>query len=415
MSSTKSLNSSSVKDMKFLAIIPARGGSKRIEHKNIKDFCGAPVIAYSIRAALRAGCFSRVLVSTDDAEIARVAVELGAEVPFMRSDKTSDDFATTADVINEVLDCLEVKGETYDAIACIYATAPFITPERLRDAVAMIERSEAQSVFTCVEYSYPIQRSLAIGEDGRISMRYPEYAGSRSQDLPKTYHDAGQFYVSTVRSFRDCGSLWGPDTRPIVLPELEVQDLDTITDWKLAEMKFRLLGRVPVEQGAPIFPSEIRLGDYLCESYTVMNDRTSLAMLSGRNNPEVRSRMVDTNPISEENHRAFVQSLRTRTDKAYYAVSLNGGEIVGSFNMEWVSPGRMERGIWIDPSQWGKGHAAGLLSRVYDYFHRVMGVDVIETKIRYDNEASQCLERKLGAVALRRDGAYIYYETKLAD
>jgi len=401
--------------MKFLAIIPARGGSKRIEHKNIKDFCGSPVIAYSIRAALDSGCFSRVLVSTDDQEIARVAVELGAEVPFMRSDKTSDDFATTADVINEVLDCLKERGETYDAIACIYATAPFITVGRLRDAVAMIGRGEAQSVFTCVEYSYPVQRSLAIGDDGRISMRYPEYACARSQDLPKTYHDAGQFYVSTVRSFRDCGSLWGTDTRPIVLPELEVQDLDTITDWKLAEMKFRLLGRVSAGQDASAFPAEIRLGDYLCESYTVMNDQTSSAMLKGRNHPDVRCRMVNTNPISEEDHRVFVESLCSRTDKAYYAVTVNGGEIVGSFNMEWVAPGRMERGIWIDPSQWGKNHAAGLLTRVYDYFHSSMGVDVIDTIVRVDNMASRRLEQKLGAVEVRRDKEYIYYETPLAD
>ena len=210
-----------------------------------------------------------------------------------------------------------------------------------------------------MEYSYPVQRSLAIAEDGRIAMKYPEYARARSQDLPKTYHDAGQFYVSTVKSFRECGSLWGADTRPIVLPELEVQDLDTVTDWKLAEMKFRLLGHAdagrdnmpdngvaaqqPADTGA--FPTEIRLGKYLCVSYAVMDSGTSAAMLRGRNHPEVRKNMVNPSPISGEDHGAFVGSLRARSDKAYYAVFTEGGDVVGSFNMERVAPGRMERGI----------------------------------------------------------------------
>lgn len=431
--------------MKILAIIPARGGSKRIKRKNVKDFCGEPIIAYSIRAALQAGCFSRVMVSTDDPEIASVAKKLGADVPFMRSAATSDDYATTADVISEVLDRLEVNGHIYDAVACIYATAPFITAERLRDAAEMLERGDAQAAFTCVEYSYPIQRSLAIGEDGRIGMKYPEYATARSQDLPKSYHDAGQFYLSTVKSFRECGSLWGPDTRPVVLSELEVQDLDTMTDWKLAEMKFKLLGhtvpkkkrgrksKAELESRAPepkaqaivfarkpvtkteTFPETMKLGRYTCESYAVMDHVTSDLMLRGRNHPDIRKRMVNEGVVSREEHEAFVGSLRSRQDKAYYAVTANMGDIIGSFNMERIGPGRMERGIWIDPSQWGKNHALKILARAYDYFHRAMDVDVIETKVRVDNEASHRLEQKLGAVEVRRDEEYVYYETRLAD
>lgn len=232
--------------MKTLAIIPARGGSKRIERKNVRPFAGVPVIAYSIRAALDSACFDEVMVSTDDEEIAATARKYGATVPFMRSAATADDFATTADVIREVLDRYEKEGRRFDAIACIYATAPFVTADRLRQGFGIIERGEARAAFSCVEYSYPIQRSLVIAPDGRIGMKFPEYADTRSQDLSKSYHDAGQFYFTTVSAFRECGSLWGPDTRPIILPETEVQDLDTPQDWIIAEMKYAVLsGKTP--------------------------------------------------------------------------------------------------------------------------------------------------------------------------
>lgn len=227
--------------MKSIAIIPARGGSKRIPRKNIKDFLGMPIIAYSIKAALESGVFDEVMVSTDDEEIAEVAREYGANVPFLRSPETSNDFATTADVINEVLDTYSKAGKEFEVVACIYATAPFVTPERLVEAGETLKSGKFDSAFTCVEYSYPIQRSLVIGKDGKISMKWPDYKNSRSQDLEKTYHDAGQFYFATVDAFKRANSFWGENTAPIVLSELEVQDLDTPTDWALAEMKYKLL------------------------------------------------------------------------------------------------------------------------------------------------------------------------------
>lgn len=227
--------------MKTIAIIPARGGSKRIPRKNIKDFLGMPIIAYSIKAALESGMFDEVMVSTDDEEIAEVAKEYGASVPFLRSAETSNDFATTADVINEVLDKYEGVGRKFDAVACIYATAPFVTPDRLKDAVGLIESKDFDSAFSCVEFSYPVLRSLTINTEGRIGMKWPEYKNSRSQDLEKFYHDAGQFYISTIEAFKNSNSFWGENTAPVILSELEVQDLDTPTDWVLAEMKYRLL------------------------------------------------------------------------------------------------------------------------------------------------------------------------------
>lgn len=226
--------------MRHLAVIPARGGSKRIPRKNIRPFLGKPVIAYSVEAALACGKYDLVMVSTDDAEIADVARSFGAEVPFMRSERTSDDFATTADVLEEVLGRLEQQGESFDTISCIYSTAPFLTPETIADAFEMMEASGFDSVFTAVQYSYPIQRSLKISGQGRIAMNWPEYRNSRSQDLEPAYHDAGQFYLARVPFFLREKTLWGDNTGGLVLPETCVQDLDTETDWAIAEMKYAL-------------------------------------------------------------------------------------------------------------------------------------------------------------------------------
>ena len=225
--------------MDILAIIPARGGSKRIPRKNIKPFMDKPIIAYSIEAALKSGIFTEVMVSTDDEEIASIARSYGASVPFMRSKDTSNDYASTADVILEVLDSYRQIGKVFDSVCCLYSTAPFVTPERLSEANSMIV-GDIDSVFTVVAYSYPVQRGLHIVE-GKMSMLYPEYIKSRSQDLETIYHDAGQFYIVTVEKFVEEKSLWGKNTAGLILSELEVQDLDTETDWKLAEMKYKLI------------------------------------------------------------------------------------------------------------------------------------------------------------------------------
>lgn len=225
--------------MKNIAIIPARGGSKRIPRKNIRPFMGKPIIAYSIEAALQSGLFDEVMVSTDDEEIAAIAKTYDAKVPFMRSAETSNDYAGTDDVILEVLDMYKERGKEFETFCCIYSTAPFVTSDRLVEAYGKLN-SSIDSVFTCVAYSYPIQRSFRIIDD-RICMVYPEYFDARSQDLEIIYHDAGQFYIATVNSYIRERKLWGANTVGLILSELEVQDLDTLTDWQLAEMKYRLL------------------------------------------------------------------------------------------------------------------------------------------------------------------------------
>jgi pseudaminic acid cytidylyltransferase len=222
-----------------LCIIPARGGSKRIPRKNIRPFLGSPIIAYSIRAAQESGLFDEVMVSTDDAEIAQIAQLYGASVPFPRSAETASDHATTAAVLTEVLQTYAAAGRTYERACCLYPTAPFVTPDRLREAFGMLDTGGFDSVFPVVRYSFPVQRSV-IFRDEKLAWLYPEFAQTRSQDLQPVYHDAGQFYVFNVPCFLDSGTLLSGNTSGLEVPELEVQDIDTLTDWQLAEMKIRM-------------------------------------------------------------------------------------------------------------------------------------------------------------------------------
>jgi N-acylneuraminate cytidylyltransferase len=226
--------------MRALAMITARGGSKRIPRKNIKDFNGKPIIAYSIEAARASKAFEEVMVSTDDEEIAEIARAYGALVPFMRSSKTSNDYATTVDVIEEVIREYQVRGHEFDVAACIYPTAPFVTGDRLREAVWKLAASDADSLIPVVRFSYPPQRAMEI-RDGSLVFRQPEYLSARSQDLVPHYHDAGQFYVFKVKSFRDNRGIMVGNILPMELSELEVQDIDSEVDWKLAELKYSLL------------------------------------------------------------------------------------------------------------------------------------------------------------------------------
>lgn len=226
--------------MNQLAVITARGGSKRIPRKNIKDFCGKPIMAYSIEAALKSGAFDTVMVSTDDREIAKIAEKYGATVPFFRSEKTSNDFAVTSQVLAEVLEEYESRGQCFDRVCCIYPTAPFITAERLRTAMELLEEKQADSVLPVVRFSFPPQRGVVL-EDGFLKFKWPEHRNARSQDLEPFYHDVGQFYCVNAESFRKQRVLVMERTVPLILSELEIQDIDTEEDWKLAELKYQML------------------------------------------------------------------------------------------------------------------------------------------------------------------------------
>jgi pseudaminic acid cytidylyltransferase len=227
--------------MNRLCIIPARGGSKRIPRKNIRDFLGKPIIAYTIEAALQSGLFDKVMVSTDDPEIAEVSKKHGAEVPFMRSASTSGDFATTADVIAEVLKQYEAEGISFEYACCCYATAPFITSIRLGEGFDRIVEKNADSVFPISAFSYPIFRSLKKSEEGRIEMIWPENMNKRSQDFPEAFHDAGQWYWFIVDRFLKSGQLFTSNSVGLEISPLEVQDIDNEHDWHLAELKYGYL------------------------------------------------------------------------------------------------------------------------------------------------------------------------------
>lgn len=226
--------------MRKIAIITARGGSKRIPRKNIREFCGKPILAYSIEAAIESKLFDTVMVSTDDGEIAQIARSYGAEVPFYRSESTAGDYATTNDVLLEVLEEYEKRGEHYELGCCIYPTAPFVTADKLRDAMERLENSGADTLIPVVAFSYPPQRAMIVKE-GRLVFEYPQYLDSRSQDLEPHYHDVGQFYLFYIDAFKRNRKLMTGDILPYVVSELEVQDIDNLTDWEIAEIKYRFM------------------------------------------------------------------------------------------------------------------------------------------------------------------------------
>lgn len=220
-----------------LAIIPARGGSKRIPGKNVKEFCGKPILSYSIAAAIDSGLFDEVMVSTGSPEIAELAVKYGASVPFMRSEAASSDYASTDDVIREVLKEYEIRGRHFDVMCCIYPTAPFVTAEKLRDSMKAFEKENQLALLPVVRYSYPPQRAFVI-KDGLLTYQFPEFINSRSQDLEPIYHDCGQYCIYRIDENNGfCADRFSP----YIVSELEVQDIDNEADWRIAEMKYRTM------------------------------------------------------------------------------------------------------------------------------------------------------------------------------
>ncbi|MBQ7358923.1 MAG: pseudaminic acid cytidylyltransferase [Lachnospiraceae bacterium] len=226
--------------MSNIVIITARGGSKRVPRKNIKEFCGKPILVYSIEAALESGVFDEVMVSTEDEEIAQIARAAGAKVPFLRSAKTADDFATSADVIEEVLTEYAKMGQNFEYACILYPTAPFVTGAKLKEAMGMLQKEKVDSVLPMVQFSFPPQRALVM-EDGKIRFANPEHAKTRSQDLQPMYHDCGQFCCFTTKLFLTKRTLVTDNTLGVIYPESEVQDIDTLEDWKLAELKYRMM------------------------------------------------------------------------------------------------------------------------------------------------------------------------------
>lgn len=224
--------------MKF-CIIPARGGSKRIPRKNIRAFCGRPIIVYSIEAAQTTGLFDRIMVSTEDEEVAELACKLGVEIPFLRPAALADDYVSANAVVKHAIQWYQARGVPVTEVCCLYATAPFVNAQHLREGWERLRNSGKSFVFSVTPYPFPIQRAIRLNAQGEVAALYPEYRNTRSQDLETTYHDAGQFYWGTAQAFLDDLPLFSQHALGLVLPPYLVQDIDTEDDWRRAELMFR--------------------------------------------------------------------------------------------------------------------------------------------------------------------------------
>tara|TARA_Y100000591_G_scaffold69691_1_gene57823 strand:- start:12318 stop:13004 length:687 start_codon:yes stop_codon:yes gene_type:complete len=223
-----------------ICIIPARGGSKRIPRKNIKEFLGKPIIAYSIEAALKSNCFNQIIVSTDDNEIAELAIKYGAQVPFIRPAELSDDFASTFSVVKHAIEQQD-SGNNIENVCCLYATAPFIDAKTIYKSYEQFNKSDANYCLGITTFPFPIQRAICVSDKNRLTMFNQENAHKRSQDLGKAYHDAGQFFWGRATAFKDKLSIYFGSTLPYILPRHLVQDIDTMEDWVRAEAMYKLL------------------------------------------------------------------------------------------------------------------------------------------------------------------------------
>jgi len=226
-----------------IAVIPARGGSKRIPDKNIKPFAGMPIIAYSIKAAKTAGIFDKIIVSTDSDKIAQVTKEYGAEVPFIRPSELADDFTPTAPVILHALNWMVENGMPSNYVCCIYATAPLVRSEHIKKGFKLMVEKKVSSVFSVTTFPFPIFRALKIAEGSHLKMFWPEHEITRSNDLPEAYHDAGQFYWMDSKKFLETKKIYTDDALPVILPRYLVQDIDTLEDWETAEVIYEVCKR----------------------------------------------------------------------------------------------------------------------------------------------------------------------------
>jgi N-acylneuraminate cytidylyltransferase len=224
-----------------IAVIPARGGSKRIPYKNIREFCGKPMIAWSIEAAQQSGCFERIIVSTDDEKIAAVALDCGAEVPFVRPKPLANDYAGTIPVIRHAIEWFDQHGIRVENVCCLYATAPFVQVRDIKHGLEILQNQKCDYAFSVCNFAFPIQRAIRITQKMRVEMFQPEHFMTRSQDLEEAYHDAGQFYWGKAHAWQQELSLFGAGSVPVILPRYRVQDIDTPDDWKRAELLFKII------------------------------------------------------------------------------------------------------------------------------------------------------------------------------
>lgn len=284
---------------KRLCIIPARGGSKRIPGKNTRSFLGKPILHYSIEVAITSGLFDEVMVSTDDDLIAKEAREAGAVVPFLRTATNAGDYATTAEVLKEVLETYEAQGVSFHEICCLYPTAVFTQPFHLRKGWSMLQ-DDADVVYPILSFGYPVWRAVQKNNEERVAMVWPEHAERRSQDLTPLYHDAGQWYWLKVKAFLATGKILSGRAKGLEVSRLEAQDIDDLEDWELAELKYQRLLRLKGKE-----PEAENKSDALVFSPVTLTHGALL--LQWRNDPETRLQSVQNEPISEDTHWTWLE------------------------------------------------------------------------------------------------------------
>lgn len=442
------------KDMeRSVAIITARGGSKRILRKNIRDFCGKPILTYSIEAAMSSGVFDEVMVSTEDAEIAGIAEQYGAKVPFMRSAETADDYATTVDVLAEVLAQYQAMGREFQYACCIYPTAPFVTAEKLRHAMGCLEVEGVDSVISVTAFSFPPMRGFWL-EEGEVKYAFPEFAPRRSQDISPMYHDCGQFYCFRVGRFLESKKLVTAHTQAFIVPEMEVQDIDSEQDWRLAELKYRLMREGMENWGAAKNVSQVlqrgRSQDIRektedakkeeidskasdsegeREGHTVEVDFNTAVrqcflrkakwedmeqLFLWANEKEVRKNSFSMAPISYEEHQDWYRK-KLKEESAQMYILCDGSLEVGSLRLEFDAEGA-EISYSIAPEYRGRGYGKELISlaeqkvrqwaekkesrndvlREAKFGEGMSGKAVIKARVKPENQASKRIFNKAG-------------------
>jgi N-acylneuraminate cytidylyltransferase len=362
-----------------LAVITARGGSKRIPRKNIRNFLGQPIIKYSIDAARGAGIFDEVMVSSDDDEILEMGRRFGASVPFKRSAETSTDLAPTAPVVLEVIDEYRKRGELFDYVCCIYPAAPFVTAEKLVAAWKALEETGADGCLPIVRFSFPIWRSFKV-ENSRVAFNWPEHAQTRSQDLPPAFHDCGQFYFVRTSAFQEQKRLIMSNTVPLLVPETEVQDIDTEEDWSIAEIKYaarRSSRASPRPDAGANEALSLRPAD--------MDDWARL--YAWRNDATTREQSRDTAPVPLERHMTWLRETLGSGSAWLYIVTLGEPRsAIGTCRLNRRGA-EAEVSVTIDPQVRGGGRTSAIL-RLLEPEARRMGIARLVATVRTGNAAS---------------------------
>ncbi|MEG1459296.1 MAG: pseudaminic acid cytidylyltransferase, partial [Acetivibrio sp.] len=376
---------------KSVAVITARGGSKRIPRKNIREFCGKPILAYSIEGALESKLFDEVMVSTEDKEIAAIAKAYGAKVPFMRSIEKADDHTTTAEVLVEVLDSYAKMGIYFEKMCCIYPTAPFITIDKLNKGMQLLENYDG--AIPVVKFSFPPQRGVVV-ENEKIQVKWPEYANTRSQDLEVFYHDCGQFYCANIKSFLREKTLFMKNTAPIIVPEMEVQDIDCMEDWEIAELKY-----------IKMLQNEIFLRK--------ADKRDVFLFYKWANEEECRQNSFHSEKITYEVHaKWFEKRIEDKHTQMYVLCYKNPGIIdIGQVRIE-VQNCVAAISYSIDKNYRKKGYGRQILQLMEAEVKKMKAVDCIVGKVKKENIPSQIIFEKLDYVKSEEDG-YLKYSKNL--